>query len=241
MLDMSVRAKVLQLLVDLKRTSASLTSTSPTTWRRRAISATGSPSCTSAGSWRSAPRTSLPQPASSLHPRPARGHPRARSRAPHAPPPAPRRGARRHRPAARVLVPSPLPRGLRAVRVGEPRPAQPARDAVGGAGARGVPQGARCPRGSPGCRHRRWTSKSPPLPAGPAGRWPPCSEWHRRPTPRALWKGVAQMEPGPTGVRVRFRDHTDPVLRDGGSRARPRSPATFTTPTSTEPGRSSGP
>ena len=43
-------------------------------------------------------------------------------------------------------------------------------------------------------------------------------DWHRKSDPdEPLWKGVAQMEPGPTGVRVRFRDHVDPVLTDGGA------------------------
>ena len=43
-------------------------------------------------------------------------------------------------------------------------------------------------------------------------------DWHRKSDPdEPLWKGVAQMEPGPTGVRVRFRDHADPVLTDGGA------------------------
>jgi hypothetical protein len=41
---------------------------------------------------------------------------------------------------------------------------------------------------------------------------------HRKSDPdEPLWRGVAQMEPGPTGVRVRFRDHVEPVLTDEGA------------------------
>ncbi|MGA3220070.1 MAG: ABC transporter ATP-binding protein [Acidimicrobiales bacterium] len=44
--------------------------------------------------------------------------------------------------------------------------------------------------------------------------------WHRAADPdEPLWKGVAHMEPGPAGVRVRFRDHADPVLEEGGTPA----------------------
>jgi peptide/nickel transport system ATP-binding protein len=43
-------------------------------------------------------------------------------------------------------------------------------------------------------------------------------EWHRAADPdEPLWKGVAQMEPLPSAVRVRFRDHADPVLEEAGS------------------------
>lgn len=43
-------------------------------------------------------------------------------------------------------------------------------------------------------------------------------EWHRAADPdEPLWRGVAQMETGPAGVRVRFRDHADPVLEEAGA------------------------
>ena len=57
MLDMSVRAKILEPMLYLKRSSTSRTSTSPTTWRLRSSSATASRFSISGASSRSAPRT----------------------------------------------------------------------------------------------------------------------------------------------------------------------------------------
>jgi peptide/nickel transport system ATP-binding protein len=43
-------------------------------------------------------------------------------------------------------------------------------------------------------------------------------EWHRAADPdEPLWKGVARMETRPTGVRVRFRDNAEPVLQEVGT------------------------
>jgi peptide/nickel transport system ATP-binding protein len=40
-------------------------------------------------------------------------------------------------------------------------------------------------------------------------------EWHRAADPdEPLWRGIAGMDVEPTGVRVRFREHADPVLQE---------------------------
>lgn len=42
-------------------------------------------------------------------------------------------------------------------------------------------------------------------------------EWHRAADPdEPLWRGVAGMDVGPKGVRVHFRDHAEPVLQEMG-------------------------
>ena len=131
MLDMSVRAKILELMLELKDelglTYIYIThdlATAKFFCDRIAIMYLGR--IVEIGP---APEI-YAQPRAPLHGGAAASDPRARS-APRRPPrPAARRGARRRRPAARLPVPSPLPEGLRGLRLGVPRPADAARGAL---------------------------------------------------------------------------------------------------------------
>ena len=91
-LDVSVQARVLDLLPELQASSASPISSSRTTWRWSRTSPTASPSCISARSSRSGTRDQVfSQPAPSLHPPADRR--RAGARSDPAPQPLPAAGA----------------------------------------------------------------------------------------------------------------------------------------------------
>ena len=124
-----------------------------------------------------------------------------------------RRGSRRRSAAARLLVPSPLPGGVRAVRLGEPRSQRPARAALAVAPAGRLRARARCGR-----RAR---------PAGSARRRPPSFRLAAG-TPAAEVADLLD----PDSQRGPRRADVDAA--SGTSARKPRaSPSTSTTTTST--------
>ena len=131
MLDMSVRAKILELMLELKPeldlTYLYIThdlATAKFFCDRIAIMYLGR--IVEIGPT----ERDLRRPEAPLHGLAAEGDPRAGPAPQRAPRPAARRGARRGHAAARLLVPPALPARVRGLRLGEPRPADAARDAL---------------------------------------------------------------------------------------------------------------
>ena len=221
MLDMSVRAKILQLMLDLKeRARTSPTSTSPTTWRAPSSSATGSRSCTSAGSSRSATTDEIfAQPEAPLHEGAAGCHPRPRPGAVDAAGPAQGRDPRRGGAAARAA------RSTRGVPAAFDKCGWESRDLVATLESHWLRTGrlpstssaARSPT-STSCASRRATPRSRPPATGPPDSLTEMLDEVRRENPEArFWTGVDAIDKDAAGLTVRFHEGEDPQLRRVGN------------------------
>ena len=181
MLDMSVRAKILQLMLDLKQelglTYVYIThdlASAKYFCDRIAIMYLGR--IVEIGP----DRGDLRQPPAPVHQGAAQGDPRARPRPDGAARPAARRDPRRGRAAAGLLVPPALPRGHRRLRLGVARPAGAARGALDAQG-----RGLRARRRPSSATSTASTSPRPPHGSVPAARarYVRCSTASRPRTP----------------------------------------------------------
>ena len=139
MLDMSVRAKILQLMLDLKAgPGADLRLHHPRPGHREVLLRPRRDHVPGSDRRDRSHRGDLRRPQAPLHEGAPQGDPRTGPPPHGATRPTPRRDPRRGEPTAWVLVPSPLPGGCRGVRLGVARPQDPARGALDPPGRLGL-------------------------------------------------------------------------------------------------------